>query len=775
MKKITVLLVALIAGAFAVQVNAGPGKAPARSAIFSSLPDGFEQVGNTSIYYDISDRNAAGPGSQAGYSIIGEIDGKYYSSTYEKNDTSTNLWGQVTNIVLREGAGFIGALKVGNNSATYFNAATGTTSGGVRMTSRIEPHGDVAAIITYTLHNSNDSEVTISAGVWGDIMIGDNDFAPLERLVHEGDTYGLKLKYRNTPTTPLMCILFGEGITGVTPADDLWFGFYRNNYEANEIVGNYDSKYEEVHSFLGITWTTEEEDPHYLQQNGSYDSGMGFCWKNRKIPAGGDLELSYVISVGEIEYEEPFVPGDDRFEYTVEAFDFDGWNDLTVAHPAHVFGYYEHPYGQNGWIEYQVDGMRSWTRIPTELVSGQNFDLPFDMFFNPDITTTHTLELRFNDGLDNITPMNGLSWTDVRSIPVTGLEDRAYTGEPQIYEVTIGNGEPFTIGEDGAYTEPGDYTFGIEGAFAENTIGVNEIEFSITVGQTIIRVNVPEDCLYDGNEHPATAEMVVGDGEIVITYKNTETGEVSENAPVEPGTYEVFAEVINSVNFNDVPNASYGSFTIGLLDPEILVNIPEDCVYDGNEHAATAELIAGDGQIVITYVNTETGEVLTDAPVEPGNYDVYVEVINSVHYKDVPNTKCGNFTIDKAQSQIDFVIPEDCEYDGLAHGATVDLIVGDGDLTVTYVNTQTGEVLTDAPTEVGNYDVKVVVTETSRYYGIPETTIGNFTINAKQTGINELTVNSEDNGEWYTIDGRRVAAPSKGVIYIHNGKKILVK
>jgi hypothetical protein len=181
MKKITVLLVALIAGAFAVQVNAGPGKAPARSGIFGGIPYGFEQVGNTSIYYDISDRNAAGPGTKAGYSIIGEIDGKYYSSTYEKNDTNTNLWGQVTSIDYREGAGFIGALKVGNNDATYFNAATGTSSGVVTMTSRIEPHCDVAALITYTLYNSSDSEVTISAGVWGDIMIGDNDAAPLER------------------------------------------------------------------------------------------------------------------------------------------------------------------------------------------------------------------------------------------------------------------------------------------------------------------------------------------------------------------------------------------------------------------------------------------------------------------------------------------------------------------------------------------------------------------------------------------------------------------
>ena len=774
MKKLTFLLMALIVGAFSVQ--AGPGKAPARSQVYNDAGD-YQQLEDSKIYYSIDRRYfascviqtlvgtpPAGPGFQTAISLLGEIDGKYYSTTFGSDEREGDDG---------RGAGFLAAFKVGNNSAHFLNSKTGSTYDKVTMTARIEAAGEQAALITYTLYNDDSQALTVSAGVYADVMIGANDSAALYTLKNEGEVYGIKMREdENDDESALFCALFGEGVTDVTPADKYWFGQYDHNFTAEQLV---DNTYSDL--IWDRTWPLSDfYDEHYMQEgveNGKYDSGMGFCWKNRTIPAKGTIEFSYIICVGEYDMSQPI--GEDRFEYEVEAFDFDGWNDLSVAHPAHVFGYYEHPYGQHGYIEYQVDDENTWHRIPTELVSGENFDLNFDMFFNENRATDHVLNLRFNDDLGNITPMDGLSWTDVRSIPINGLEDRAYNGEPQIYEVTIGDGEPFTIGEDGAYTEPGDYTFGIEGAFAEKTIGYNEVEFSITVGQTIIRVDVPEDCLYDGNEHPATAEMVVGDGEIVITYKNTETGEISENAPVEPGTYEVFAEVINSVNFNDVPNASYGSFTIGLLDPEILVNIPEDCVYDGNEHAATAELIAGDGQIVITYVNTETGEVLTDAPVEPGNYDVYVEVINSVHYKDVPNTKCGNFTIDKAQSQIDFVIPEDCEYDGLAHGATVDLIVGDGDLTVTYVNTQTGEVLTDAPTEVGNYDVKVVVTETSRYYGIPETTIGNFTINAKQTGINELTVNSEDNGEWYTIDGRRVAAPSKGVIYIHNGKKILVK
>ena len=60
MKKITILSLALLAGACAMQLNAAPGKAPNRSAIFNYLPSGFQQLGNTSIYYNVSARDAAG-------------------------------------------------------------------------------------------------------------------------------------------------------------------------------------------------------------------------------------------------------------------------------------------------------------------------------------------------------------------------------------------------------------------------------------------------------------------------------------------------------------------------------------------------------------------------------------------------------------------------------------------------------------------------------------------------------------------------------------------
>ncbi len=670
MKRITSIMLVMIACLCAMQLSAQPQKGPSRSDIFNTLPAGFTQLGTTSLYYSIQPRTAVGPGEQTGISILGEIGGRYYSSTYEYKSP----FGWLAN---GPGAGFIAAFRVDNYEATYVDAANGTTSHGVNFTARLEPQGDVAGRIIYTLTNTNNQAVTINAGVWGDIMIGDNDRAPLERLRNNQETvYGIKMKHSTAQNSPLLCMLFGEGVTGVvTPADDYWFGVYLNNYSASAITGNYSTNI----------------DYYMVENSNAYDCGLGFCWKNRVIEPGQSIELSYVISVGEIPYEEPFVPGEDRFEYQVEAFDFPGWNDLSVAHPAHVWGYYEHPYGQSGYIEYQVDDENTWHRIPTELVSGENFDLSFDMMFNQARTTDHVLNLRFNDGLDNIVPMDGLAWTDVRSIPITGLEDREYNGQPQTYEVTIGDGEPFTIGLDGEYVNPGTYSFGFEGDFNENTIGIHNEEFAITAGETVI-----------------------------------------------------------------------------------LVEIPEDCVYDGNEHAAFAMMIVGDGQIVLTYVDEE-GNILTEAPVEPGTYEVFVEVTGSQNYNDIENTSHGTFTIDKAQSVIDYTIPESSRYDGKPRNATVTLVEGDGEVTVTYVNVETGAVLTQGPTEIGTYNVVVTVTETAHYYGIDEAVIGTFSILSRPTSIDEINAEGVDNGPWYTIDGKRIAAPTQRGIYIHNGQKYYVK
>ena len=599
MKKITVLLIALIAGAFAMQMNAAPGKAPMRSAIFSSLPSGFQQLGNTSIYYSIDRRQAAGPGYQYGVSILGKIGNSYYSSTYQPEDQS---WFFPED---RPGAGFIAAFQVNNGTATYLNALDGTTSNNVHVTCRLEPQGDVAARIVYTLTNNNNQAVTVNAGVWGDIMIGDNDDAPLECLKSTvvGYTYGIKMKYNNSQNPPLLCALFGEGVTGVSATDDYWFGFFSSNWNANEIVGNYSNTIHDTNTSWGQSYAQ-----YYMVENGNYDCGLGFCWKGREIPAGESIELSYVVSVGEIDFEEPIdpepEPGDDIRTLYMEAFDCDGWNDYEADHPIHIWGYYEHPYGQEGYFEYQIDDEFEFHRLET-IISGENFDQNFNVKYDADKTDYHVIRIRFNDGLGNVSAvLDSLAWTDVRSFTVTGIEDRVYNGQPQVFNVNVTR-ETFIGG-----TYPGEYNYTIEGAFADYTMGVKEVPYTI------------------------------------------------DKAP---------------------------------------------CVYD-----------------------------------------------------------------------VDLPFPR-IEFDGDQHAATVTVPEGSGTVTITYVNSTTGESSTVAPSEVGIYVVYVEITEGAYYYGIESTSVGQFEIYSTETAVEELNTGTKDNGAWYTIDGRRVAAPTERGIYIHNGKKYIVK
>lgn len=554
MKKISLLLFVMLAVLSSLQLNAKLGEdipAPRRSNNYTSIPSYYYRLAdNSHMYYNISERRLSGPMYQYAVSIIGEIEGRYFSSTFGNTSYDDGY-----------GSGFLAALQVNNNTPVYVNSLNGTTDNDVTMTTRVEAQGEIAARIIYTLTNNSDADVTVQVGVYGDIMIGNDDEAGLSRMMHDDYAYGLRLRgARQKGIDPIMSVLFGEGVTGVTPADDYWFGFFSSNWHPNEIVGNYSSTIYNTSATYPSYYSQ-----YYLVENGTYDSGMGFCWKNRTIPAGESIELSYLVAVGEIDFEEPIIPddpepGQDIFTYHVEAYNIgdenidDPWNDLTVAHPAHIWGTYEHPYGQVGYIEYRVDGEEGrgeWTRIEEPLISGaESYDLPFDMFFNPDEDVLHTLELRFTDGLGNYTELDGLEWEDIRTISLeVNPETQVYDGTPKTFVVTVGGAIDYTLGEDGEYTNPGTYSQSIWGQFDMNTIGINTVEFTVDKGQAVVDVVSPGNVEFDGKEHGATVTLITGDTQPVVTYYEVdETGAQHQidGVPVQEGVYIVVVTVPES-------------------------------------------------------------------------------------------------------------------------------------------------------------------------------------------------------------------------------------
>jgi hypothetical protein len=576
MKKITVLLFALIAGAFAMQLSAAPSKGPARSEIYYG-DQGFTQLGSTSIFYDISQRTAAGPGDRYGISILGQVKNtsiwtswlypyRYYSSTYESNGP---------------GAGFIAAFQVNGGTADYLDASNGTTIDNVRMTARLEPQGDVAARVVYTLQNTNNEAVTVNAGVWGDIMIGNNDKAPLESMnnTYNGDTYGIKMKHDDEDNTIFLCALFGDHVTGVTAADDYWFGFFSSNWHANEICGEYSKTIYDTNTSWGQSYAQ-----YWMVENSDYDCGLGFCWTGREIPAGESIELSFVISVGEVDFMEPFDPDPDPedpesiFTYNIQAFDCEGWNDFTALHPVKVWGEYVHAYGQNGYLEYQVDDENTW-HVIDELISGaeDGYEFEFNVTYNPNRYTDHVVAVRYNDGLGNTIPLEGLSWIDIRSTNVTATcqDDPVYNGQPHLFDVTI-DGETITIGQNGEFVTPRTYNYtALVGEFEEGTIGENIVQLTIDKAPCVIDVLVPDDVVYDALPHGATAIVPEGSGVVTITYEVMGTREILTTAPIEIGVYKVWVEVAEGDYYYGMPSTDYGQFAI-FADPTSVKELAVD-------------------------------------------------------------------------------------------------------------------------------------------------------------------------------------------------------
>ena len=198
--------------------------------------------------------------------------------------------------------------------------------------------------------------------------------------------------------------------------------------------------------------------------------------------------------------------------------------------------------------------------------------------------------------------------------------------------------------------------------------------------------------------------------------------------------------------------------TARLMPLPLSSTIPEDCVYDGEAHAAIVELVKGDGVLTVTYVkDARDAEASTDAPVVPGTYSVVVTVTETDHYYGLEAT-IGSFTISKAPCVFDVIVPEDVEHDGEGHPATV-IVTQGGEPIVTYLNTKTDVISADDPVDIGEYYVIVEIPETDLYEGLPSTMFGPFVIYSGTTGLQEIGAARESDNAWYTIQGNHPGYP----------------
>lgn len=563
-------------------------KGVANRSVDTSVPNDYKQVGNTLLYY----RQSSGS-----IDFIGCFDGKYYSSTYSDN-------------------GFRVAMQVGSNSAQQVDCLNGTTFDGVTFTASVEQQGELARIC-YNVFNANEKDTTVSLGIYADIKIGNNDAAPISRRIDTmGETYGLTLKDGNGAQ---LCALFGSGLKGVAEVDDFWFGHYSQNNFASAMVGNY------------------TQGNNYMVENGSYDSGMGICWKDRIVPAGKAVTFSWLIGVGDVNLEPS-----SSFEVTPD--DPEGWNDLSLPHRLTLEGEYESPAGLDGMIEYAVENNEEWLPLTDTLSSGDEFTASLVAEFDVSLPT-HTIRFRTVDNVGNATMLPPIVYADVSFVDVSGIEEKTYTGD-SLYQSSLKCGIADTCYKVRDYrdnVDAGTASFAIEGVFPYS-IGRKRYAFTIHPAPLQGEIQLSEtDYVYSGKECLPEWTFVedryaslVEDEDYVVVYEDNllpGIGRVSVNGT---GNYtgEMSAEFII-----DKAPLSDGLYQLVLPD--------EDISYDGKAHEATIECSEGVGVASISYTKHSEDTTLATVPREEGAYDIYLEIADGTLYYGRPRTFIGTFSIYK--------------------------------------------------------------------------------------------------------------------------------
>ncbi|MCM1312310.1 MAG: hypothetical protein NC206_02585 [Bacteroides sp.] len=585
-KCLPILLGAMVLGV-SVSTHAQEKKKPVlRYSTSSSVPSGYERVGNTMLYYRQT---------SSSIDFQGCFNSLYYGSTYSNG-------------------GYKVAMQVNNGSATQMNCLNGSTVNGVSFSASVEPQGELARVC-YTVTNTTEEDVSVSLGTHADVMIGSNDRAPISRRVDTtGSTYGVTMKDGNGAQ---LCVLFGNGLAGVTSVSDYWFGHYNTNSSASGMVGNYSSG------------------GNYMEENGTYDSGMGWCWKNRNIPAGETVVFSYLIGVGEVNLEPH-----SSFEVTPE--DPEGWNDLSRPHRLTLEGEYESPAGLDGMIEYAIEDSEEWLRLTDMMSSGSTFSSSLVVMFDAG-REKHTIRFRTIDNVGNTTMLPPIEYADVSFFDYDGIVGQIYTGDSLFQTVEC-------VGMDSSHIITSGYrdnvnaglaTFYVEGVFPY-TIGRKSCSFRIDPAPLVGGIELPvSEFVYDGSfftpEWLFTDEsnnLLIEDVDYSVTFDNNRY----------PGVATV--SVSGKGNYTSTLSESFYIDKAALTDDLYIVMLPqEDICFDGNEHQALCSSVEGVGETHFMYVRHDDMEVLSGVPVEEGVYDIYMEIDDGYLYYGKSKEYLGSFTI----------------------------------------------------------------------------------------------------------------------------------
>ncbi len=403
MKRITFIGLLLLFVGMAMSASEKDGK-PSFKSVYNTLPSGYERLADTDVYYRYRLPGSAFYSQCGVIDVMGLFNNKYYSSTYNEG-------------------GYQAAFQVDNNNADFLDCMNGTTKYGVTATARIESFRNFGRIV-YTFTNNNDYDVTISAGVYADVKIGDKDNAPLSRIADAaGNTYGLLLKDAVTGATAALNVYFGDGIPGVDACDGYWFGKWTSNTNnsASAVVGNY------------------TQSSNWMEEDGSYDSAMGFCWKNRTIAAGETIELSFMLGIGDLQKQSAIANVNVYYENLPDWNYIGTENEGGMNHEFTVEATFLSDLSATGRLYFQADDDTEWT------CANENNPFAANSAFSQTLNTmfryagpTHELRLMVVGENEDTVMIDPITWIDIKNHVVTdGLPASVtYEDEPVVFDMS---------------------------------------------------------------------------------------------------------------------------------------------------------------------------------------------------------------------------------------------------------------------------------------------------------------------------------------------------
>lgn len=580
-------------------------------------PDDMICIGNESdMYYASYNNYFADQSRPSGYSRVGKT--QLFTRIYENIDVYGLFEGSYYRSTFADG-GYRVSLKVNDGYANKMNCSSLQNYDGIDFWANVEQQGEFARI-SYILRNTMESDAIVSLGTHADVMIGGNDAAPITRRIDTLEqTYGLTMSDGNGAQ---LCVLFGAGLTGVAAVDDFWFGYYGLNNYPDAMVGNYYSG------------------SNYMVENGNYDSGMGWCWKDRVIPAGETVTFSYLIGVGDVNLEP-------NFSFAVTPEDPDGWNNLSLPHQLTINGEYESPAGVDGRIEYAVEDSEEWTPLTDMLPSGSEFEGMMTVMFD-ESKHVHTIRFRTVDNVGNTTMLHPIEYIDVKYIDIAGIEERTYNGNPQVLNISSEqlDQEKYTVSYSNN-VNAGTASFRLEGVFPYSIGRSSYYDFKINPLALEGDISLRNDSFVFNNtgfqpEWSFSKEsygLLIPGVDYTVEYRNN----------TYPGTGTV--EVSGIGNYTGTFTKEFTIDKASLTDDLYVVALPEkDIVYDGNPHAATFVGDEGVGAPTFRYVDVADGSNV-EAVFDAGSYEIYLRVAEGDYYYGIEDKLLGSFSIFKFDSE----------------------------------------------------------------------------------------------------------------------------